>query len=189
MKKLAIILALSLNLQACAVAVVAGAAGAVASAHDNRTLGAQVEDNEIELKFAHSLSKETKLDQKIRVSAISYNRNLLLVGQAPSQHLKNQAEDIGYSIVGVDNVYNEIRIAPQINLEKITNDTWLTSKVKANLLAAKHFDGSNIKVVTENSEVFLMGIVNKYEAKEALKTTSKINGVGIVSDVFEAHKK
>ena len=62
---------------------------------------------------------------------------------------------------------------------------WLTSKIKANLVADKRIDGFHIHVAVENSEVFLMGLVSTKEAEIAATIARNIDGVKQVIKAFE----
>ncbi|NTS76609.1 BON domain-containing protein [Catenovulum sp. SM1970] len=188
MKKFALLLSVLIMLpaiQGCAVVVVGAAAGAVMTAHDRRSMGAQVEDTEIEVKIGARIAEHQELGDRVNINVISYNRRVLLVGQAPSSHLKGLVERVAHSYEGVVEVHNRIKVKKKVSLDVTSNDAWLTSKSKTNLLAAENFDGSHIKVVTEDSEVFLMGIVTEQEAEEAINVVRHLRGVEKVIDVFE----
>lgn len=60
-------------------------------------------------------------------------------------------------------VYNELRLGKPVSIGVRSNDTWITSKVRADMLGTKNFDSTKVKVVTENSEVFLIGLVTRQE--------------------------
>ncbi|WP_068544902.1 BON domain-containing protein [Thalassotalea crassostreae] len=186
MKKLVIsLLAVSL-LQGCAVAVIAGIGAGAASIHDRRTLGSQLDDQAIEVK-AHSLIAENKdLDEKTRVQVVSVNGTVLVVGQAPNAQLKEAVIKSIADIQGIKKLHNQIRLNKLTSMGTRSHDTWLTSKVKAQLIASDKIDGTAIKVVTEDSEVFLMGLVNKKEADVAVGIVRNINGVSRVYKAFEA---
>jgi len=61
--------------------------------------------------------------------------------------------------------------------EAIT-DTWITTKVKTDLLATQDVSGTNIKVDTKNGVVTLTGSVkSKAEADKAMSVARAIKGV------------
>lgn len=183
-KHLIIIIALIL-LQGCAAAVVAGTAGAVSAANDRRTIGSQIDDNNIEIKATLALKKVPNLSEQANISVVSVNGTILLVGQVPSNNLMSQAAQAVRSAVTVKNIHNQLRIGTRIGIATQTHDTWLTSKVKTKLLTAETITGNNIKVVTENSEVFLMGLVSEEEADMAVEIARHVNGVKRVIKAFE----
>ena len=53
------------------------------------------------------------------------------------------------------------------------------------MLAEKEFESGHIKVVTENGEIFLMGLVKRSEAEKAIAIVREIDGVERVIEVFE----
>jgi osmotically-inducible protein OsmY len=179
------VLAILLLLQGCAAAVVAGTAGAVSAANDRRTIGSQIDDNNIEIKATLALKKVPTLSDKANISVVSVNGTILLVGQVPSRDLLSQAEQAVRNSVSVKNIHNQLRIGTRIGITTQTHDTWLTSKVKTKLLTAETITGNNIKVVTENGEVFLMGLVSETEADMAVEIARHVNGVKRVVKAFE----
>ncbi|MCI8211045.1 phospholipid-binding protein [Pseudomonas sp. S25] len=64
-----------------------------------------------------------------------------------------------------------------------TSDTWITTKVKADLLTEKGIPGSDIKVETNKGVVSLSSMVKVTEAQKntAVAITKKIKGVKDVS--------
>lgn len=186
-KKLIALLVGTVLLQGCAAAVVAGTAGAVSSANDRRTFGSQIDDNNIEIK-AKSAIKESLTEaqqEQSNVSAISYNGILLLLGQVPSEQLRGQVQAAAEKAQGVRQVHNQLRLGSPTSISTQSHDTWLTSKVKTQLLADEQVSGNNIKVVTENGEVFLMGLVGRAEADKAVDIARNVSGVERVIKVFE----
>lgn len=67
---------------------------------------------------------------------------------------------------------------PQTESEKPVSDTWITTKVKADLLATKDVSGTEIKVETSNGTVKLSGHVSSQAEKDkAVEVATKIKGV------------
>ena len=184
-KRSLIILGTVVLLQGCAAAVVAGTASAVTAANDRRTIGSQIDDNNIEIKASIAISEVERLEKSARVNAISVNGIVLLVGQVANQEMKNEAQITVEAIAGIRKIHNQLRIGSNIGITTQTHDSWLTSKVKAQLLAAKDISSNNIKVVTENAEVYLMGLVSQDEADRAVDIARNVSGVERVVKVFE----
>jgi len=179
-----LLLAFAALLQGCAPVVVGTAVGTTAVvATDRRTTGIFVEDQNIELK-AQSRINERFRDQ-VNVSATSFNRLVLLTGEAPNESLKTEIASVARSVESVRDVVNEIQIAAPSSYGARSNDAYLTSKVKARLLDAKTVTANHIKVVTESGTVYLMGLVKQEEGKEAADIASTTGGVRKVVKVFE----
>jgi len=171
-------------LQGCAVAVVGATAVGVKSATDRRSIGTQLDDQTVEVRVRSALNDQARLAQA-RIKAVGYNDAILLVGQVPNNELKTLANRTARDVNGVKQVHNELRIGNPIGFTTQTQDTWLTSKVKTKLLSDEAVDGSQIKVVTENSEVFLMGIVSTAESQAAIEITRNTAGVKHVITAFD----
>lgn len=171
-------------LSGCVALVGGGAAVAGMSAVDRRTTGSQVEDQGIELRAGNRIGEV--MGEKARASVTSYNRMVLLTGQAGNATDKAAMEKLVREQATVRQVYNEIEVAPfTATLGQRSKDTMLTGQVKASLLNAKDITSSAIKVVTENRVVYLMGIVTPRESKRAAEIARGVNDVTKVVRLFE----
>ena len=170
-------------LQGCAAVAVGGIAGTVVMSQDRRTVGTITEDEGIEMKSVTRLGQ--KLKEGVHINATSYNRMLLLTGEVPDAAAREEAERIARSVENVRGVYNELAVSGVSSYTVRSNDTLITSKVKTRFLDAKKFNGIHMKVVTENSVVYLMGLVQKEEANDATEIARTTSGVQKVVRVFE----
>lgn len=165
-----------LTLQGCAAVAVGAAAVGISSATDPRTIGTQVDDQTIEMKTNAKIGNDEQLDDA-RVVAISYDTNVLLVGQVPNRQLKQHAEAVISDTNGINKIFNQLRIGSKASAAVRAGDSWITSKIKLKFANNKKVDATNIKVVTENAEVFLMGHVSQTEADEAVNVARNVDGV------------
>ncbi|WP_392560662.1 division/outer membrane stress-associated lipid-binding lipoprotein [Orbus mooreae] len=187
MKKIVLIAAIissSVMLQGCVAAVVGMGAGATKVATDPRTTGTQVDDTTLDSKIGIKLKDEGDYFKGSRVVASSYNGNVLLTGQAASQAVIDKAVSIVESVDGVKKLYNQMRISDTVGALTITDDAWITTKVKSALVANKDTKARDIKVITENGEVFLLGIVTPTDGRLAADIASKVSGVRLVTTIF-----
>ena len=168
-----------LALQGCAAVAVGAAAVGISSATDPRTIGTQVDDQTIEMKTNAKLGNDEQLEDS-RVIAVSYDTNVLLIGQVPSESLKRRAEDVIRDTNGINKIFNQLRIGSKASATVRAGDSWITSKVKLKFANNKSIDATNIKVVTENGEVFLLGHVSQAEAEAAVEIARNVDGVGRV---------
>jgi osmotically-inducible protein OsmY len=176
-------LAISGVLGGC-VAVAGGAiAGGAVLATDRRSVGAQVDDQSIELRAAAAIA--SAIGERGNVSATSYNRVVLLTGQVPAEADRGKVEAAVAQVANVRAVVNEVAVMPNSSLGQKTNDSIATSKVKAAFFDAKGVPASAIKVVTERDVVYLMGRVTEAEANAAANTARSVSGVTKVVKVFE----
>ncbi|MGC9163196.1 MAG: BON domain-containing protein [Thiomonas sp.] len=178
---LAVVLAAT-QLQGCFVLGV-GAVGATAYvATDRRTAGSILEDNTIELKADNRISRALGSDANVR--AVSYNQQVLLVGQVPTEADKRKAAEIVQGVPNVKAVLNEIDVGPVADLNRQATDSLITTKVRARLIDAHDIFGNAFKVTTSNSVVYLMGIVTQREADRAVEIARSTSGVSKVVTMF-----
>jgi osmotically-inducible protein OsmY len=181
-------LALALSLSGCVGLLVGGAATGISVAHDRRTTGTVVDDQTIELKLYDVLNRQ--LPPGNRISVTSYNGTVLLTGEAVSEGVRRQAEQIarGFNEPPVRMVHNELVIGPPSPLSIQSNDALLTTKVKTSLFqinSIPDFDPSRVKVVTDRGIVYLMGLVRPVEADATANMASQVDGVKQVVTLFE----
>ena len=172
-------------LQGCAAVTVVAITAGASMATDRRSIGNQIDDQTIQVDAYNRIAKNKALSDNTNLHLTSVNGSVLIIGQAPTTYLKDQAIKIINEVEGVVRVHNQIRIGSTTSVTTRTNDIWLTSKVKAALFSDNSVNGKNIKVITENGEVFLMGIVSKKEADAAVNITRNIGGVNKVFKAFE----
>jgi osmotically-inducible protein OsmY len=172
------------SLSACAPLIVGGAmVGGTLMYTDRRTSGTQVEDQAIELKAANRIGD--LIGDRGRVSATSYNRLVLLTGEAQTEADKAAIEQAIQRIENVRSVVNEIGVMGASSLTSRSNDAFLSGKVKASLLDAKDLMANAFKVVTDRGTVYLMGRVTDREANRSAEVTRSVSGVQKVVRVFE----
>lgn len=178
----------TLLLQGCAGLVVGGAATGAAVAHDRRSAGTVIDDQIIELKALDAVLSDPALFEQAHIRIVSYNANVLVAGQAPSDELSQHAFALVKAIPGVRRVHREIQIAAPSSLLTRSSDSWITTKTKTGLFNVEglpDFDPSRVKVVTENGSVFLMGLVTRQEGDAATDIARHIRGVQRVVKLFE----
>ncbi|EOJ7112303.1 division/outer membrane stress-associated lipid-binding lipoprotein, partial [Escherichia coli] len=181
----AVVLTSALLLQGCVAAAVVGtAAVGTKAATDPRSVGTQVDDEVLELRVSSALSKDEQIRKEARISEIAYQGRVLLIGQSPDRELSARARQIALGVDGVKEVYNEIRQGTPVSPVIMAGDAWLTTKIRSQLLTSARVKSSSVKVVTENSEVFLLGLVTEQEGRAAADIASRVSGVKRVTTAF-----
>jgi osmotically-inducible protein OsmY len=183
--KLAGMLMLLSALQGCAVATVVAVTAGATMVADRRTFSKQIDDQSIEFKAHNELAKQKALSKNTNLHVVSMNGTVLIVGQAPNTYLRDLAIKTIENVDDIVIIHNQIRISSTTAVTTRSNDIWLTSRVKTALLASGDVNAKDIKVVTENSEVFLLGLVTKTEADNVVEIARNINGVSRVFKAFE----
>ena len=179
---LAPLIAVSL-LQACVPLIGAGGIVAVSALEDRRTTGTQLEDQGIELRAQGRIQE--RLGERAHVNVTSFNRLVLLTGEAWDEVTRDEVEKIVAAVPNVRGVTNEVQVAGVSSTASRANDTALTAKVKTRLLNAKEFNSLHVKVVTEAGVVYLLGLVTEPEADAVTELARTTGGVRKVVKVFE----
>ena len=181
---LVLALAFSCLASGCAPLIVGTAAlGGTAVALDRRHTDVQLADERIEWTASGRIGD--KLKKQANISVTSYNKQVLLTGEATSEALKQEAESITAAVSEVKSVVNEVQVAAPSSLGSRTNDSYLTSVVKTRFVGDQKFNPLHVKVVTESGVVYLMGLVTRKEADDATHIARHVSGVKRVVRIFE----
>jgi osmotically-inducible protein OsmY len=172
------------SLAGCAPLIVGAAAvGTGLMVTDRRSSGAQIDDEAIELRAAMRLSEA--MGDHVHINVTSYNRQVLLTGEAPTEALKQQAEQIASRVDNVRGIVNEIAVMSPTTLPQRSGDVLITGKIRASLVDAADLQATAFKVVTERGNVYLMGRVTQREADRSTSIARQVGGVQRVVRIFE----
>ena len=173
-------------LQGCGALMVTGAAATAVMVSDRRTTGTYVEDESIEWKVIDRLRDRFP---GAHVNSTSYNRRVLLTGEAPTEDMKKDIEKRIRGIENLKDVVNELQVAGASSMASRGNDSLVTSNVKARMVNNGVFSPTHVKVLTEAGTVYLMGLVTQAEGDKAVEIARNTSGVGRVVKVFEYVEK
>lgn len=185
MKWLPLLFIVWLQLSGCAGVVAVGAVSSAVMVNDNRTIRTQLDDTNANFAAARAISEHDDLQNQTNITVVVMNGNVLLIGQAPNLMLMNKAIKVIKTLNIGGNIHNQIRIANPTSFTTRSNDAWITTKVKGRMLSQDDLDVTRIKVITENGEVFLLGLVDKTQAQLAVDVARNTAGVRKVIKVFE----
>lgn len=152
---------------------------------NTRTMGAKLNDEEIETAAKVNIKKADPQLEQAHVSIDSFNGIVLLTGQVASEELRNLVADTVYKLNPVREIHNELVVSAPTDFSARTKDAWISTKIKAQLLADGDIESRRIHFVTENQVVFLMGIVTRAEADRIVDKVSHTADVQKVVKVFE----
>jgi osmotically-inducible protein OsmY len=176
-------------LSGCITALVAGAVIATVDIiHDRRSAGEYVDDNTIELTAQNYLISTKALRAGVHIKQVSWNGIFLITGEIDQESTKQEVIAHLNAISGVRQLVDETTITGKTAMLARTNDSWITSKVKASLLLKTGLDANRVKVITTDGSVYLMGIVTREEGQRATDLARKVKGVARVVKVFEYTK-
>ncbi|MCV6610225.1 MAG: BON domain-containing protein [Amphritea sp.] len=152
---------------------------------ENRTTGSYVEDEIIEIKANVNISKASEELRSSHVNVTSFNGVVLITGQVATDQSRLEAEQIVSQVRKVRRIHNELTVTSPTSTLTRASDTWITAKIKANMLGNENVDATRVKVVTENGVVYLMGLVTQVEADNAINLVRGVNGIQKIVKIFE----
>lgn len=178
---------LSASLQACAPVIVAGTvAGAGATiAADRRKPEKILEDEAIEIQATDYIYSSEEFGKKVRIEVTAFNGNVLLSGESPKESYKKTIVQRVGKMRAVKKVIDNIEVRNALSVNERSNDFWVSSKVRSNLIAHRGLL-TRAKVITSGSKVYLMGLVSNEEAKEIISIVNNVSGVSEVIPLFES---
>jgi osmotically-inducible protein OsmY len=170
----------ALSLQACVNAAWTGAQ----AAYGRHNLQNSFNDQYINLQVDHAIYWYSDKFKNANISVYTFNNIVLLTGQVSSEKLRIELGSIVKNVPGVKDVYNQTTVTSPTSPLMHVNDAWITAKIKTQLIAANEIDPSQIKVITEQGTVYLMGIVLPEQADIATEIAKTTSGVEKVVKVF-----
>ncbi|HAS6305250.1 TPA: BON domain-containing protein [Vibrio vulnificus] len=171
-------------LSGCAGLFIAGAATTANLVTDTRTTKEIWQDNNIEFEIA-AIGNKAPYRGKVRIVASSYNGTVVLMGQASTAEERSGFEQQARSVKGVQVLHNQVKVKAPLSVSQISNDSWITTKVKSALLTDESLKSVKIKVITEDGDVFLFGYVNSEQVEKATEIARNISGVKQVVRAFQ----
>jgi len=170
----------------CTSIITATTDGPIDNNEPGRTFGRFIDDEQIETVIGVNIAHSSEALAQSNISIVSYNGVVLLVGQVQRNEQKSHLSEIAQQVKGVRQVHNQVSVGGEISALASINDSLITSNIRTRFLVNDSgVDFSNIKVVTENGVVYLMGVVNERDANEAVDIARQAGGVQRIVKVFE----
>jgi osmotically-inducible protein OsmY len=171
-------------LSGCVGAVAVGAAGSSVLS-DKRNIQTQMSDQQISHKISYWVMHNPDLHKTTHITVTTFNGIVLLSGQASTHDQKSTIIEHSEQVEGVKRIYDKIEIKAPTSLKRQAQDSWITAKTKAAMINQNGISSGGIKVVTEDSVVYLFGIVGNDEGNQATDIARQIPGVTKVVKLFE----
>lgn len=164
--------------------VIAGAMGTgVAMATDRRPAATQTVDRGLQLEAENTIN--SRYSGQARVNVTVFNRKVLLTGEASNDNVKQQIEQYVRGLPNARVVINELEIVNSPGFMTQSQDAYLTSKVKTLMMTAEGVPSNSIKITTEKSVVYLLGVVTAAEGDRATDVARNASGVTKVVKAFD----
>jgi osmotically-inducible protein OsmY len=178
-----LVIASVLPLSGCFPLAAGGAIMTGFVAADRRSAGAQLEDQNIELKVANQL--RLNIGERAHINITSYNRQVLITGEVPSAQDQARAEQLVKGVDNVSTVLNELAVMGNTTLTERSNDVITAGRVKAAIFDAQDLTSNAFKITIERNVVYVLGRVTAREAKRVTEVLTAVPGVKKVVRVLE----
>lgn len=120
---------------------------------------------------------QENLQQNSRMSFDSFNSEVLLSGEVPTDALKVQIEKVVRSMPDVRQVYNELNVSVAKGYSSTVHDGYITSKLLAKVVANDGVSASQIKAVTNNGVVYIMGRMTPTQQSHVIDIANSTVGI------------
>ncbi|WGV13183.1 BON domain-containing protein [Psychrobacter maritimus] len=125
---------------------------------------------------------QENLQQTSRMSIDSFNSEVLLTGEVPTQAIKAEIEKVVSSMPDVRHVYNELNVSASRGYSSTVHDGYITSKLLAKVASSNGVNASQIKAVTNDGVVYIMGRMTPTQQSHLIDIAN--NTVGITELVL-----
>lgn len=144
-----------------------------------------MDDNSIEIIVEHNIAKSHPDLDKAHIEVNSFNGVVLVTGEVPTEALRELTRITALEVANVRVVHNEVAVRGNTSIITRLNDSYIHTRVKFNLSKESILDGSDMDVIIQDSNAFLMGLVTREQGEVAAHVTSLSGGVRSVIKVFE----
>jgi len=182
--KIAILFIIAIFLQGCAETIVISGMGGLIALNEARSTKNWYQDQAIEKEARSIIRKDRLLKDGGEITVVSYNRQVLMVGQVRAKSLRAHAAKIISNIPGVRDVSDQLAVVSRLDKKAADNNGYLAAKIKAKLFF-NDFDGTRVKVVAQQGDVYLMGIISKEDSDKVVAMVSDVDGTRKVTKLFE----
>lgn len=170
----------SLSLSSCVSGVITGAN----AVYDRNSIEKTASDYYLSMKISQDIGSSSQIPQPNSIGITVFHRIVLLTGQVPNAAAQQAAINVAKNTPNVLRVFNAITIGSTISGASSAVDAWITAKIKTKMIATNGIDPGEIKVVTENRVVYLMGVIPQNQATTATDIASHTDGVKRVITIF-----
>lgn len=143
-----------------------------------RTIPQRLLDRSIEhTAKINAYALKQNLQETSRMSIDSFYSEVLLSGEVPTEAIKAQVEQVIRSMPDVRHVYNELSVGVARGYSSTVQDGYITSKLMTKALANNNIRSSQVKTVTNNGIVYVMGRMTPTQQSLIIDVANNTAGV------------
>jgi len=154
----------------------AGATAGIAAAEE-RGVETALNDLQIDLKIKQNLLERDE-NLLAAVSTEVVEGRVLLTGAVKEPETRIDVARIAWSVEGVSEVINEIRVADDANLAAASKDLFITTDLRTRMMGDREISAINYSIETVRGTIYLLGIAqSETELKRVINHARNVSGV------------
>jgi osmotically-inducible protein OsmY len=156
--------------------------------HDRRSREEILIDAGIEKNAVSIIESLSELNQKVRAKVSAYKGKVIVTGEAETAAARDKIIANIRIIKNIRVIYNELQLMPLAGAEVMNKDVAMRKEVIDALKGINDysgFDETRVKVIVSASNVYLMGLLYKEEAKVVSVKIQKIENISCIVTLFE----
>lgn len=157
----------------------------------DRTLAQRILDKSIENTAKINISRiSPTFSETSRVSVHSFYSTVLITGEVPDEEAKKQVEAIVSSMPDIKQLHNKLTVANIKGASYTVHDTYISSKVNAKILTNNAIKSSQVKVVTDDGIVYVMGKLTPTQREHLIaiiNSTVGIKELVLLTDLIDSN--
>lgn len=152
--------------------------------YDRHTIYDSLSDYDLNTRALHALHQNEPFDcPECHIDLAVFNGDILLAGHVETEALREEAYSRVSKVSGYRRLFKRISIDPfRTDLMK---DTWITAKIRSQIIADSEINPKSFKVVTSDQIVYLMGDVIPEQSAWVVDIARRTNGVIRVVKLFK----
>lgn len=144
--------------------------------YDRHNIYKKFNDYHLSTKVNRALFHDKAFKSSVcSVDVAVFNGDVLLAGHVPTQKLREEAQLRVEQIGGYRRFFNLLRLAD--SLPQRAYDSWITAKIRSQIIADSEINPNAFKIVTADAVVFIMGDVRPNQAQKVTTIARHTSGV------------
>lgn len=155
--------------------------------YDRHNVYKKIDDYQIGARANRLLFADERLRcEKCAIDLAVFHRDVLLTGHVPTRALREEANARLEHLGGVRKKHNQLAVS--VKSDHTLQDSWVTAKIRSQVVADAEIDPRQFKVVTADGIVYLMGDMLPGQAARVIQIARQTDGVIRVVKLFNYYR-
>lgn len=152
--------------------------------YDRHNIYKKITDYQLTGTSIQALYSDEKFKRRdCTIDVTVFKENILLAGHVPTEDLREEAQRRVAAANNRKRIYNQLEVT-RLQGNTLT-DSWITTKIRTQILADASIDPNNIKITTTDSIVYLLGEMQPDQAKKVIHIARNVSGVRKVVKILQ----